>query len=119
MRIFYFFIFFLLTQNGFAQEIKWLTPQSFEFGYIPQGKPVRTAFKFRNIGKDSIQVELVRTTCGCTSPQWPSKAIAPGEVGVIELEYDAYKLGSFRKRARVFFVGYRRGNRLTILGEVN
>ncbi len=118
MRILYFFIFFLLAQNGFGQDIEWLTPRSFDFGYIPQGDPVRTQFQFKNMGKDSIQVELVRTTCGCTSPQWSSKPIAPGAIGVIELEYDAYKFGSFRKRARVFFVDYRRGQRLTIRGEV-
>ncbi len=106
-----------LSATGFTQVL-WLSDKKFDFDEIPQGKPVKTTFRFKNISQAPIVIELVRTTCGCTVPEWSKTPVEPGGIGVIQVVYDARKLGWFHKKIRVFFEGVRRGQKLAIMGEV-
>ena len=99
-------------------DVLWLPGRDYDFGEVGQGVPVRTTFRFRNNMRDSLRVEVIRTTCGCTSYEWSGEAVAPGDTGEVVLEYDAFRPGGFRKRAMVFFYGIRRPEYLVIRGEV-
>jgi hypothetical protein len=43
---------------------------SFDFGRIPQGKPVTHNFVITNTGKDPLVIENVQASCGCTTPEF-------------------------------------------------
>ena len=44
---------------------------SFDFGDITQGDKVEHVFEFENVGNEALIISDVRTTCGCTAPEWP------------------------------------------------
>ncbi|WP_258104900.1 DUF1573 domain-containing protein [Marinoscillum sp. MHG1-6] len=50
-----------------------------EFGDITQGDRVEYTFKYKNTGTEPLLLASVRTTCGCTAPNWSRDPLAPGE----------------------------------------
>ena len=111
----------ILTSNLSAQSdrvIEWNTPQTHEFGDLIQDIPVVHSFVFKNITDEPITIENVRTTCGCTAPEWSFEPILPGAESEIKVEFDAHKLQGFRKRILVFFHEQKKGEKLYIEGFV-
>lgn len=49
------------------------------FGTIIYGDSVLIRFQFRNTGVHPLFLSAVRTSCGCTVPDYPKNAIMPGE----------------------------------------
>jgi len=80
--------------------------ERFDFGFTPQGNSYLVHyFKMTNTGEDTLHINRVRSTCGCTAAPLKSKNIAPNqttEVGAI-----------FRMR------GYRRATSKAIKVESN
>ena len=99
-------------------KVEWLGPTEHEFGDLQQGVPVSTAFRFRNTSDVPIFIDNVRTTCGCTSPDWSDTVVEPGAEDSIQVEFDAKKLGYFHKKITVYFSGQRRAEKLYISGYV-
>lgn len=63
---------------------------SFNFGKVPyKGAPVSHEFTFTNTGDKNLVILEVRTTCGCTKPEYTQQPIAPGKTGKIKITYDA------------------------------
>jgi hypothetical protein len=56
---------------------------TWDFGSIPRGAIVLHAFKFRNIGQDSLMITNVKPTCGCTTAPLSDSTVAPGETADI------------------------------------
>ena len=102
-----------------GRVVEWLTPVEYDFGEVKFGRTVGTSFTFKNVSSDSILLQTVRTTCGCTAANWPEQAIAPGATGEIKIEYSADQSGGFRKKIRVFFDRQRKPELLWVGGEVN
>jgi hypothetical protein len=110
-----------LAEPAFAPGnpiVSWLTPRTHDFGPIPRDRPVVFVFQFKNISTETIVLETVRTTCGCTAASWTEKPLGPGETGEVRIEYDAYKTGDFRKKITVFFDKQRKAEVLNIRGTV-
>lgn len=90
----------------------------FDFGKIPQGKPVTHIFDVTNIGKDSLHISNVQASCGCTTPEWErDKKQAPGEKTKITVGYNAASEGAFSKQITITYNGTQT-KLLTIKGEV-
>ncbi len=104
---------------AFAEKpIEWLAEMEYEFGDIPMSKPVTHAFRFKNIGKQPVVIETVRTSCGCTGSTWDETPILPDSIGTIQLEFDAKESGYFRKYAKVYFEGIHGAEKLWVTGFV-
>ena len=86
--------------QGKADSLHLMEP-SFNFGKIPQGKPVFHDFQVRNMGKDSLRITDIQASCGCTTPEWDRSAIAPGAVSVIKVGYNAATEGPFSKSVAI------------------
>lgn len=104
---------------GAPSVVTWLTEQDHDFGEIRAGKPVSFVFRFKNTATDTLVLQTVRTTCGCTAARYTEEPIAPGAEGEVNIEYDAAQSGAFRKKIRVFFDRQRKAEILWISGEVN
>lgn len=90
----------------------------FDFGRIPQGKPVTHIFTVENTGKDSLSISNVQASCGCTTPEWErNKALAPGEKTKITVGYNAAAEGAFTKYITILYNGTL-SKQVTIKGEV-
>ncbi|MBK7443731.1 MAG: DUF1573 domain-containing protein [Chitinophagales bacterium] len=73
-----------------------------DFGEIIQGEKVHTEFKFTNTGKNALIITDAHGSCGCTVPEWPKEPIAPGESGVIKVQFNsANRSGQFNKTVTV------------------
>jgi len=63
--------------------------RSFDFGEITQGDRVEHVFEFENIGNEPLILSDVRTTCGCTAPEWPREPIAPGQKSQVRVVFNS------------------------------
>ena len=98
--------------------VEWFTPLEHDFGDIIQREPAEFLFEFKNTSGDSILIDNVRTTCGCTTPDWTWDPIAPDSTSQIKVVFDAKKKGYFKKKIKVFFSNQRKGTTLKITGYV-
>lgn len=60
-----------------------------DFGIIEQGDKVETIFTLTNVGKSDLVVTNAKGSCGCTVPEWPKGAIAPGESADIKVVFNS------------------------------
>ncbi len=98
-------------------ELLTLKETSYNFGKIPQGRPAVHVFEVVNTGKDSLKLDNVQASCGCTTPEWSRDAIAPGAASNIRVGYNAYAEGAFTKMVTIYYKGDQTKT-LTISGEV-
>ena len=98
--------------------VRWLGPTEYNLGELQPEVPVTHHFEFQNISDDTLRIDNVRTTCGCTVPDWSPTPVPPDSTSQITLEYDAEDKGRFRKKVKVYFDKQRRAEVLWIEGEV-
>ena len=89
-----------------------------DFGTIPYKKEATHLFEFTNPGKTPLIISDVKTSCGCTVPEWTKKPVKPGAGGEIKIKYDAAFPGVFHKTVEVFYNGPASPDSLEIKGEV-
>lgn len=89
---------------------------SFDFGRIPQGKPVTHNFVITNIGKDPLIIENVQASCGCTTPEWSKDAVDAGKSTEIKVGYNSASEGPFEKTITVV---YNKGQMKTLVIKGN
>ncbi|MEN8229508.1 MAG: DUF1573 domain-containing protein [Bacteroidota bacterium] len=89
-----------------------------DYGEIAQESDGTWSFVFRNIGKEAIVINQVRSTCGCTIPAWPREPIEPNGTGEITVEYDTSKAGTFMKSVFVYTTAVNSPVKLQIKGKV-
>jgi hypothetical protein len=95
-----------------------LKEAEFDFGKIPQGKPVTHTFDVTNISNGNFKITNVQTSCGCTTPEWEKeKDILPGTSTKIKVGYNAASEGAFTKTI-TFFYADNKSKTITIKGEV-
>jgi len=59
-----------------------------DFGTIEQGAAQETAFKFTNTGNAPLIITDAKSSCGCTVPNPPKEAIAPGESSELLVKFN-------------------------------
>lgn len=95
-----------------------LKETEFDFGKIPQGKPVTHVFEVTNKSNIPLKISNINASCGCTTPEWEKdKVIAPGEQTKITVGYNAAAEGPFTKFITVSY-NDTQSKQITIKGEV-
>ncbi len=90
----------------------------YNFGKIPQGKPVTTEFVITNNSKIPFKLDNVVASCGCTTPTWErEKVLKPGEKTTITVGYNAAAEGPFTKPVTITY-NTNEVKQLMIKGEV-
>ncbi|MEP7238278.1 MAG: DUF1573 domain-containing protein [Ferruginibacter sp.] len=101
-----------------ADELLTLKETEFDFGKIPQGKPVIHIFEVVNNSKIALNISDIHASCGCTTPEWEKgKVVAPGEKTKITVGYNAAAEGPFTKFITVTY-NDSQSKQITIKGEV-
>ncbi len=96
------------SQNTTGEEKKALGPAiefsvtEHDFGTIKQGDDGTFNFAFTNTGVEPLVLSNVRSSCGCTIPQWPREPINAGESSEIKVNYDTRRIGNFSKSISVY-----------------
>jgi hypothetical protein len=104
--------------EGRKSVVEWAEGQEHDFGTMVRERPQTYIFRFKNTALDTIVLQTVRTSCGCTAARWTETPVAPGASGEVSIEYDAYQVGDFNKKIRVFFDVQRKPEILRIKGVV-
>ena len=90
----------------------------YNFGKIPQGKPVIHIFEVSNTGLVQFKLDNVQASCGCTTPEWKKdETIMPGKTAFITVGFNAGAEGAFAKPITVTYNGGQ-SKVLLIKGEV-
>ena len=76
------------------------------------------SFLFTNQGETPLLIHQVKTSCGCTVPEWPRQPIKPGKSDKIRIKYDADFPGVFHKTIKVYYNGEDSPVTLNIKGRV-
>jgi hypothetical protein len=118
MKKLLFFAMILVSVSAFAQtdpiELK---EMEYDFGKIPQNKPVYHSFQVINKGNQPLKLDNVQASCGCTTPEWSKEDIAAGKTSIIKVGYNAASEGHFEKFITVTYNG-NQTKMIKIKGEV-
>lgn len=107
-----------VTTIAQADEMLTLKETEFDFGKIPQGKPVTHVFEVTNKSNVALKISNINASCGCTTPEWEKdKVVAPGEKTKITVGYNAAAEGPFTKFITVTY-NDAQTKQITIKGEV-
>jgi hypothetical protein len=112
-------------QNAAAIQASQTTPAQtlgipeteYEFGKIPQGKPVYHNFVIRNNSTAELKLDNVQASCGCTTPEWSRDPIPAGGTAIIKVGYNAANEGDFEKYITITYHG-NESKQLKIKGTV-
>ena len=121
MKRLLFLLFALVPFVAFAQKAQiQFESNVHNFGTIEeQGGSVIHEFTFRNTGQSPLIISNVRTSCGCTSPEWSRQPIPPGENGSIKVSYNPQnRPGAFTKTITITSNAEASVTTLTIKGTV-
>lgn len=101
-----------------ADNLLVLKETEYDFGKIPQGKPVTHVFEVYNKSNTDLKIGNVSASCGCTTPEWEKdKTIAPGGSTKITVGYNAAAEGQFTKFITVSY-NDNQTKQIIIKGEV-
>jgi hypothetical protein len=92
---------------------------SHDFGEIPFSDSAEFEFVFINTGNAPLIVSHVKSTCGCTVPEWSKEPVKSGSQGVIRVKYDTHRVGRFAKSIYVYSNAANGVQKLSITGVVN
>jgi hypothetical protein len=82
----------LVSGPAAGPRIQFAEP-TYDFGEIQAGELVKHDFVFTNLGTETLRIDQVRTSCGCTAAgQW-DRELAPGATGKIPIQFTS---ASFR-----------------------
>jgi hypothetical protein len=69
--------------EGSKQQVKGpgieVTPDSYDFGRVPQNEKLEKEFEILNIGTEELAIGRISTSCGCTAALTSEKFVKPGE----------------------------------------
>ncbi len=74
--------------DGLAGPRVGIGAKSHDFGEVDPNSTLKHSFDIRNDGGETLEIKRVRIDCACGRVQAESDRIAPGETGLINLEYD-------------------------------
>ncbi len=78
-----------------------IVEKEYDFGKIPQGKPVQHRFQVLNLTSHDLTINNVHASCGCTTPEWNHDAIPAGGKAEIKIGYNSATVGNFEKTIAV------------------
>ncbi len=106
------------TTNNNDAVIKF-DKEKYDFGKISYKKEATCTFEFSNSKNSILIIYDVKTSCGCTVPEWTKAPIRIGKKGELKIKYDAAYSGIFHKTVEVFYNGPNSPAILEIKGEVD
>lgn len=91
---------------------------SHDFGELKFGGDGSCEFIFKNTGKSPLILDNVKSTCGCTVPEWTKEPVIASGNGKIRIIYDTHRVGVFSKTLIVYSNASNSPVRLFIKGKV-
>ncbi|QLH44419.1 MAG: DUF1573 domain-containing protein [Bacteroidota bacterium] len=74
-----------------------------QFGRIQEGEIVNYEFEFTNTGEADLLINDTKTSCGCTTPEYPRQPIRAGEKEVIRVIFNSTGKRGYNEKSIVVF----------------
>jgi hypothetical protein len=100
-----------------STDVLSLKQTEYNFGKIPQGKPVFHYFEVVNTGDKPLKIDNIQAACGCTTPEWSKEPIPAGGSTKIKVGYNSAAEGPFDKSITVIYNGDQ-SKQIRIKGDV-
>ncbi len=80
-------------------EITWIDGTEHDFGaFAESSEPTKCVFRYVNTGNEDLVITGARASCGCTTPRYDARPLAPGDTAMITVAYDSQgRPGRFSK----------------------
>lgn len=108
------------TSHAQTENTLRFIPEELDFGTIREenGKVTKNV-KAVNISNAPTFIISARTSCGCSSLEYPEKQLAPGDTALISVTYNPQnRPGKFQKTAKLYTGEERIGNTFRLKGNV-
>ncbi len=91
----------VLALAGNAQKIT-TDNETIDCGKVVYNQPATVNFELKNKGGSKLVIKDVRTSCGCTTVDYPRTPVEGGESFTVSATYDARQLGHFFKQVAIY-----------------
>jgi hypothetical protein len=97
-----------------------INPDKMVYNYstIRKGNRYEVVFTIENTGNQSLFINRVNTSCGCTNADWDKQPVEPGQTAKIKVEMIPEETGYFNKTIEVYGNFELSPVKLTITGMV-
>ncbi|MBI5215341.1 MAG: DUF1573 domain-containing protein [Ignavibacteriae bacterium] len=110
----------LLPSLLFSQaKIEVVGGTNFDFGEVSTGNIVKRTVTLKNIGTDTLNVDEVSTSCGCTATLLSKNRIPPKGNGTLEISFDSKKFSGKVEKAVTFETNDPEHNKVRIIFTAN
>lgn len=90
------------SKDGKNPKLK-LNKTEHNFGTVEEGKIVDVTIEFKNEGNGVLEINDIKTSCGCTAALLSSKTLNPGETGSVRINLDtANREGKLTRTVTLF-----------------
>lgn len=109
----------LLAALSASGQVSWLETEREMGAFAEEAGPMSVAFRMVNTGAEPVSIVKARASCGCTSPDYTTEPIAPGDTASVTVTYDpAGRPGRFTKYVSVSLSDGSAATKLYIRGSV-
>lgn len=91
----------MATLQAGAQQMG-ATSQTIDCGQVIFKHPVTAEFEVSNNSSHPLRITGVKTSCGCTTVDYPEGSISSGDHFTIRATYDAKQMGHFNKQIGIY-----------------
>jgi len=82
-------ILFFAPQRTVAQaKLEVVGGMKYDVGILPEDTLYTRSLTLKNIGRDTLSIESVRTSCGCTVAKTDTNGIAPGDSTLLRVSFN-------------------------------
>ena len=74
-------------KNWAREMLKW-DSDMVEYGKVKKGESRDHTYRFTNISKEDVEIQMC-TACSCTTLDWTTKVVKPGESGEIKTHFES------------------------------
>lgn len=89
-----------------------------DLGQIIFKQPASAEFTLENASDSPLTISKVRSSCGCTTTEYPANTIAAGSKFTLKATYDAKQMGHFQKQIGIYVAGQEEPLMLSVRGVV-
>ncbi|MBP3757845.1 MAG: DUF1573 domain-containing protein [Prevotella sp.] len=107
----------VLALTASAQKIT-TDNETIDCGKIVYNQPATVNFELKNKGGSKLVIKDVRTSCGCTTVDYPRTPVEGGASFTVSATYDARQLGHFFKQVAIYSNASSEPTYLTMTGVV-
>ncbi|MDB4088954.1 DUF1573 domain-containing protein [Flavobacteriales bacterium] len=90
----------VFTMTVSAQELA-IDKEVHDYGTVVKGADGSCFFTITNTGTEPLTITRAKGSCGCTVPDWPREAIAPGKSAKMKVTYDTKRPGRINKSVTI------------------